>query len=126
MIMLFQRYPTYEAYTFTDRKRNAYLRKLKKEQNKYPLFAEEIAAQQLSVEEEEQRRIRIADKTEMGWRQLHAKQWRDVRVNYYSLCPIAKAEVKSRWIAWTGPRNPTCLCYLIRSYGLPLQDLHNE
>lgn len=85
--MLFQRYPTYEAYTFTDRKRNAYLRKLKKEQNKYPLFAEEIAAQQLSVEEEEQRRIRIADKTEMSWRQLHAKQWRGVRIKILFTLP---------------------------------------
>lgn len=117
--MLFDPYPKYDDYTFTDRKKSAYLRKLKKEQAKYPLFSEQIASEQLSIEDEEIRRVEIARKSLISWRQMHARHWRESRALFRSLSKEAQLIVMNHWLAWRGPRNPVCLFYLIRSYGVP-------
>ena len=49
--MMFDRYPRYEGFRDTPRKRSAVLRKQRSERESLPLFADQIAALQPSVDE---------------------------------------------------------------------------
>ena len=110
--MKFDRYPRYEGFNDTQRKRAAVLRKQKAERNSLPLFADQVAALQPSVDEVMSLRALRADVAEIKHRQFVAKWWRIARSTYYSLPAEQKAEVHSRWLSWWGPRNASCLLYL--------------
>lgn len=110
--MLFDRYPRFEGFQETPRKRSYLLRKQRAERDAYPLFSDHIAVEQPTVDEVMARRRLLAMTTEASYRQLKAKWWRIARTTYYGLSPTEKAYVLDRWKHWTGPRNSNCLLYL--------------
>ena len=60
--MRFKRQERYGPRQLTDRQRAAYARKLVKEQNRYPLFAAHVAAEQRGIDEEAARREQLSVK----------------------------------------------------------------
>jgi hypothetical protein len=116
--MLFQRYPHYDDYDFTARKQAAYRRKLLKEQGKYPLFADLVASEQLSVEEEGARRLLLARQSLEQWRSFEARIWREARAAYFALSDERKAIVREQWAKWWGGRKAQYFWYVVRKYGL--------
>jgi hypothetical protein len=112
MVMMFDRYLRYEGFRDTPRKRSAVLRKQKAERDALPLFADQVAALQPSVDEVMSRRAQRADVVEIEHRKFTAKWWRIARSTYFSLPVEQKAKVHARWHRWWGPRNSSCLLYL--------------
>lgn len=112
--MRFKPTPRYEQYQFTDRKRQAFARKQRSEQERFPLLAEQIAQEQHSVNEEEGLRSERMQATEARMRAFHASVWRRVRAMYFALPAADRAVIRQRWMSWTGPAEPTALSYLIR------------
>ena len=112
MDMMFDRYPRYEGFRDTPRKRSAVLRKQKAEREALPLFADQVAALQPSVDEVMTCRAQRADGVEVERRQFTAKWWRIARQTYFGLPAEQKAKVQVRWHRWWGPRNSSCLLYL--------------
>ncbi|MEB8059246.1 hypothetical protein [Pseudomonas fulva] len=112
--MRFKPTPRSEQYQFTDRKRQAFARKQRNEQERFPLLAEQIAQEQHSVMEEEMFRTERMQATEARMRAFHAGVWRRVRAMYYALPAADRAVIRQRWLNWSGPAEPTSLSYLIR------------
>ncbi|MFZ2629686.1 MAG: hypothetical protein WAX67_12510 [Rugosibacter sp.] len=110
--MMFDRYPRYEGFRDTPRKRSAVLRKQRSERESLPLFADQVAALQPSVDEVMAKRSSLADTVEMERRKFVAKWWRVARASFYGLPSDQKAKVITRWRRWWGPRNSSCLLYL--------------
>ena len=84
----------------TPRKRSAVLRKQKAEREALPLFADQVAALQPSVDEVMSRRAQRADVVEVERRQFTAKWWRIARQTYFGLPAEQKAKVQVRWHRW--------------------------
>lgn len=110
--MLFDHYPRYEGFRDTPRKRSAVLRKQRIEREALPLFAEQIAAMQPSVNEVMAKRSLQADVFEVERRKFKAKWWRIARQSYYRLPAEQRMKVLTRWRRWWGPRDSSCLLYL--------------
>lgn len=111
--MLFDRYPKYEEFQDTARKRSAAQRKLHAEQKSYPLFAEQVAAEQPSVDEVMENRRLQHSAHNLACRKFKAKWWRIARQSYFKLSAEKRAQVQEQWERWTGPRNSNCLLYVI-------------
>lgn len=62
--MRFKRQQRFEARPLTKRQRLAYERKLVKEQDRYPLFPDHVAAEQRPMDSEEERRNRLRVESE--------------------------------------------------------------
>lgn len=101
--MRFKRQERYGPRQLTDRQRAAYARKLVKEQNRYPLFAEHVAAEQRGVDEEAARREQLSVKTERNQRAFTADVWRRARALYFAQPDNVRALISAKWRAWTGP-----------------------
>lgn len=101
--MRFKRFERYGPRQLTDRQRAAYARKLVKEQDRYPLFAEHIAAEQRGIDEEAARRERLSVKTEQRQREFTAGVWRAARALYFAQPDDVRARIRAKWCAWTGP-----------------------
>ncbi|WP_339536085.1 hypothetical protein [Pseudomonas hunanensis] len=106
--------PRYEAYHFSDRKRQAFTRKLRKEQERFPLLAEQISEQQHCASVEERLRIERMRDAEARSRAFHAGIWRKVRAMYFALPAEDRSTIRLKWLNWRGPAEPTALAYLIR------------
>lgn len=106
--------PRYETYHFSDRKRQAFTRKLRKEQERFPLLAEQISEEQHSPNVEERLRTERMRDTEARSRAFHASLWRKVRAMYFALPASDRSAVRLKWLNWSGPAEPTALSYLIR------------
>lgn len=76
--MRFTRFGRYE-FNDTPRKRAAYARKLQAEQDAMPLFADLIAEQQGSVDDEMTTRLEHWNKRQADQRQRRAMKWREGR-----------------------------------------------
>lgn len=70
--MRFERQQRYGPRPLTDRQRAAYARKLAKEQARYPLFADHVAAEQRPLDQEIKRREERATR----WSPIGASSWR--------------------------------------------------
>lgn len=101
--MRFKRQERYGPRQLTDRQRAAYARKLVKEQNRYPLFAEHVAAEQRGIDEEAARREQLSVKTEQSQREFTAGVWRRARALYFAQPDDVRARIGAKWRAWTGP-----------------------
>lgn len=111
--MQFQRYPRYEPITMNERKAAAFLRKQAKERARYPLFAEHVACEQHSLEDELLRRMQRALAYECNLREFHARTWRTSRAIYFTLPADLRAAIRSEWQAWSGPRSATYFAWLV-------------
>lgn len=101
--MRFRRQERYGPRQLTERQRAAYARKLVKEQNRYPLFAEHIAAEQRDINQEASHREQLSLKFEQRQRDFTAGVWRSARALYFAQPDDVRARIISKWRAWTGP-----------------------
>lgn len=95
----------------------AFERKKKREQDRHPLFAEEIAAGQTSWEQEAIRRELASIRTEQEWRNRVAGWWRKGRRMYFAAPAEIRQKISAYWNAWTGPADATYFIYVV--------ELHN-
>lgn len=104
--MRFRRWPRPTAYRETPRKRAAFLRKQRLEQEALPLFADAIAARQHSVEEEVARRHVWWDEREHDQRNMRAARWRPARARMFALPDPLRAKVRLLWRTCPYPADP--------------------
>nr|WP_315593838.1 hypothetical protein [uncultured Cupriavidus sp.] len=111
--MRFTRHGRHDPINFNTRRQAAFTRKQQRERDRYPLFAEHVAAEQHSPDEEFARRQRRSDNLERTTRTLHARIWREKRAVYFSLAADLQAEIRAKWLAWTGPTTPFYFAYIV-------------
>ncbi|QUG93109.1 hypothetical protein GR140_30550 (plasmid) [Pseudomonas putida] len=114
--MRFDRYPRYEGVNFTPRKESAFARKLQREQDALPLFAEQVASEQRDWDDEKSRRESASRKTDQKWRDFMAKSWRKVRAAYYAMDTERRARCREYMLSWRGPCNPVNFIYIVEGF----------
>ncbi len=102
--MKFARFQRYELVTMTARRQSAFARRQEKERARYPLFSDEIAAQQIDLTTEQERRQVRRDRFEVEMRAFHARVWREARALYFRQSSDVRAQIYQAWNVWTGPR----------------------
>lgn len=111
--MRFTRFGRHHPVDFNARRQAAFARKQQRERDRYPLFAEHVAAEQHSAQEELTRRQRRSDRLEATTRSMQARLWRQKRAVYFSLSAELRAEVRAKWLAWTGPTTAFYFAYIV-------------
>lgn len=111
--MRFTRHGRHDPIDFNTRRQAAFARKQQRERDRYPLFAEHVATEQHSPDEEFARRQRRSDNLERTTRTLSARIWREKRAIYFSLSAEQRAEVRAKWLAWTGPTTALYYAYIV-------------
>ncbi|MBB3010119.1 hypothetical protein [Cupriavidus alkaliphilus] len=111
--MRFTRLERHAPIDFNARRVAAFARKQQRERDRYPLFAEHVAAEQHSADEELARRQRRSDRLETATRGLHARVWREKRAVYFSLPAEQRADIRTKWLAWTGPTTALYFAYIV-------------
>jgi len=111
--MRFTRFGRHDPINFNTRRQAAFARKQQRERDRYPLFTDHVAAEQHSHDEEFARRQRRSDRLEATTRGLHARVWREKRAIYFSLSAEQRAEVRAKWLAWTGPTTALYYAYIV-------------
>ena len=113
------RFQPYGRFTFewTERKAAAAIRRLQRERDAYPLFSDQIAQEQPSLEVIKARRIQGAAAAENRMRALQAQQWRRLRADFFTLPEGARAELMRFWNAASCfPGRPVDFAYVLRRY----------
>ncbi len=113
--MRFTRYGRHDAIQLTPRRQAAFIRKQQRERDGYPLFSDHVAAEQHSADEELERRQRRSDRLETTMRTQHARVWRAKRAVYFALTAEQQAEIRAKWLAWTGPTTANYFAYVVDS-----------
>lgn len=111
--MRFRRWHRPEPYGDTSRKRSAFLRKQRLEREALPLFAEEVAAGQHSVEEEMARRTIWWDEAERHRRSQRATSWRKGRAHLFALPDALQRRVREIWRDCPYPADPAYFADLL-------------
>jgi hypothetical protein len=111
--MRFDRFGHYE-YQDTRRKRLAFLRKQVKEQQSYPLFAEQIAAEQIDVEQEMMQRKEGWSKRFAEDRAARAGKWRAARARLSQHCD--RTALLAYWQRCRWPGDPSYLLSMLHMY----------
>jgi len=113
------RFKPYGRYTFvwTARKELAALRKMTRERESAPLFAEQIAELQPSIEEVRAARAAAWGQTGRRMRDARARDWRKVR-SRLALIPLAdRAQIRRYWNQHPSfPGDPFYLSYVLRRF----------
>jgi len=120
--MRFKKTPTFE-FTDTPRKRAALRRKQRRERDALPLFAEQIAAEQPSGDEEMSRRAELSDAQEIRWRSDRAAEWRKARRMIDSLPAEERLAIRRVWDCAPYPADPSRLLSVLHSCSLGKIDL---
>lgn len=120
--MKFERKPRYEPFTWSERKQQAFLnkpaREQKKNQVKYPLFADQLETPAArSLQDEIELRLAQAASSEMTMRNFHARVWREARSQYFACTPEIRGVIRQAWNEWRGPLTSTYFIYVV--------ELHN-
>ncbi|ALR23156.1 DUF3768 domain-containing protein [Sphingobium baderi] len=115
--MRFQRTPRPEGYAVTPRKIAAFERKKRRQIEALPLFADATAAAQISAADEMERREVSAMNAARDRRAFIARQWREMRADYYGLPRHVRESIADRWRRWTGPATSSCLLHLMKVEG---------
>ena len=111
--MRFERQQRYGPRSLTDRQRAAYTRKLAKEQARYPLFADHVAAEQRPLDEEIKRREEHATRWESDRRQFLADVWRRARAAYFAQPEEIRSRIRQKWRTWAGPCTATYFASMV-------------
>lgn len=101
--MRFERQKRYGPRPLTDRQRAAYARKLAKEQARYPLFSDHVAAEQRSIDDEARHREERSSQTEQDRRNFLAGVWRRSRALYFAQPEEIRRRIRAKWRTWAGP-----------------------
>lgn len=106
--MRFKKTPTF-AFTDSPRKRAALRRKQQRERDALPLFAEQIAEEQPSEDEEMARRAILSDTQEVRWRSDRAAEWRKARRMIDRLPDEDRRAIRRVWNCAPYPADPSRL-----------------
>ena len=120
--MRFKRTPTF-AFTDTPRKRAALRRKQQRERDALPRFADQIAEEQPTEDEEMARRAVVSDQQETRWRSDRAAEWRKARRMIDSLPAEEGRAIRRVWDCAPYPADPSRLLDVLLSYSLGKLDL---
>lgn len=112
--MKFKSYGPRCPFEDTPRKRAAARRKLARERAALPLFADQIAAEQPSIEAVMELRATHWARREQEMRDFRAGQWRKIRAMFYALSPAQRDAVRAAMDRYGGPADPVGWAYLIR------------
>lgn len=116
--MKFDKRPRYPVPEMSDRAKTMFENKPKRERTKLdkkiPLLADLVEVDnELTVEQEEDRRRNSFMDWEKQQRQAEARKWLDVRAAYFKCTKEQRAEIKARWDAWRGKRSSSYLLYVV-------------
>ncbi|SDD58109.1 hypothetical protein SAMN05216345_111129 [Cupriavidus sp. YR651] len=111
--MRFSRLDRHTPIDFNARRQAAFARKQQRERDRYPLFPDHVAGEQHTPDDEVARRQRRSDNLERTTRTLHARIWREKRAVYFSLTGDLQAEIRAKWLEWTGPTTPLYYAYIV-------------
>ena len=116
--MLFDRHPKYDQYQWSPRKLAAAQKKpiktAKKLQEKIPLFADQVHIPEFDADAELAKRRASESSFDDTIRSQKARNWMDVRSEFFALSETEKFYVAIHWAKWCGPRNPLCFGYLVK------------
>lgn len=113
--MRFQRYGHFE-FRDTDRKRAAFLRKQKAEREALPLFADQVAAAQIGVDEEMQARRHQWERDLSRSRQRQADKWREARRRIRTYPEPVRVALLGYWQACCWPGDPVYFLSMLHMY----------
>lgn len=105
--------PRFEPITLDGRKAAAFARRQAREQARYPLLADVIAAEQPTLAQTEQVRNAQARVAEQHRRDFEARVWRESRRDYFASDAATRAAIASMWASWAGPRTCTYFRYVV-------------
>ena len=108
----------------TDRKRQAFARKQKREQERYPLFAEEIAEGQHDVDTEMTERRKHWDRHQVSDRARRAYDWKRARAKLAAYPEGVRRELLAYWQRCQWPGTPTYLLSMIHMHETGRLDLY--
>lgn len=111
----FNRYGRFE-FRDTPCKRAAFARKQQNERNSLPLFAEQIAEEQIGVDEEMETRHRQWDRRQALDRAKRAEDWRRARARLRSYPESIRKELLAFWSRCGYPGDPSYLLTMLHSY----------
>ncbi|SOY77580.1 conserved hypothetical protein [Cupriavidus taiwanensis] len=111
--MRFTRFERYTPIDFNARRQAAFARKQQRERDRYPLFAEHVAGEQHTFDDEMRLRQRNADHFEASQRAFQARVWRKARARFFSLPEAVKAQIRAKWLTWTGPTTATYFSFIV-------------
>lgn len=124
--MLFKRRPKWPELQLTQRQLAALARRperrAKKLREKLPLLAELIEPETIDFESEIDRRKDMEARTEREWRDRDAKDWREVRAEFFAASPEVQLKTAIHWAFWCQrhcPANAGNLRYVLRQYSKP-------
>lgn len=121
--MLFDRRPKYPELHITDRQKAAIASKPTRQAAKLkaalPLFADQIHVEPVDVDQVISQRISQAQKTEQFWRTNIAKNWLEVRQEFFAASLETQLRIAIHWCCWRGPRTPSYFFYVVRQYTKP-------
>lgn len=113
--MRFQKSPRYE-FTDTPRKRAALARKQRKERDALPLFAEQIADEQLPADEIMAKRAEQSARLQASDRQRQANHWRRARQRLAAYPDAVRAALLAYWRRCGWPGTATYLLSMLHMY----------
>lgn len=120
--MRFKRYGRY-PFNDTPRKRAAVLRKQRNEREALPLFADQIAAEQASVDDVMIGRAVAWDNHEARSRAYEARKWREARARLRAYLPNERRALAAYWQRCGWPAVPSYLLSMLHMYDTNRLDL---
>lgn len=113
--MRFKRYGRYE-FADTPRRRAAFARKQRAERDALPLFAEQVAATQISADEEMRRRREQWDRDSTSARSRRAAKWIEARRKLRGYPTPVVCMLRARWEECRWPADPEYLLSMMHMY----------
>lgn len=113
--MRFKRYGRF-GFHDTDRKRSAFLRKQKAEREALPLFAGQIAAEQIGIDEEMAARRHQWEHDQERGRQRQADKWREARQRIRTYPEPTRLALLAYWQTCQWPGDPAYFLSMLHMY----------
>lgn len=113
--MRFHRYGKYE-FRDTERKRAAFARKQKAEREALPLFADQVAAEQIDVDEEMTTRRLQWERQQATDRKRRADKWREARQRLNGYQEPVRGALLAYWQGCKWPADPSYFLSMLHMY----------
>ena len=113
--MRFHRFGKYE-FRDTERKRAAFARKQKSEREALPLFADQVAAEQIDVDEEMTTRRVQGERQQATDRKRRADKWREARRRLNSYQEPVRGALLAYWQGCKWPADPSYFLSMLHMY----------
>ena len=105
-----------QVFEDTRRKRLAYMRKLAAECQRYPLFSDQIASEQLGVDAEMSARRVYQEVRATESRLRRARKWRLVRARFFALPHTERTALAKFWRRCSWPGDPEYFACMITAF----------